>query len=126
MYQASENMYEEFDKVCVIMEGRMIYLGLASQAKSYFEDLGFLANERQTTPDFLVGVTDKSARAFRPGYELRAPKTADELAQAYLKSDVFAEQARSIEEAESRQSAKASEAYRSNVRAEQAKHARSS
>ena len=54
IYQASENIYQLFDKVCVIGEGRMFYFGPSQSARKYFEDLGYYADSRQTTSDFLV------------------------------------------------------------------------
>ena len=54
IYQASENLYQLFDKVCVIGEGRMFYFGPSQDARKYFEDLGYYADPRQTTSDFLV------------------------------------------------------------------------
>jgi len=54
IYQAAESLYEHFDKVCVIYEGRMVYFGHADKARQYFIDLGFEPADRQTTPDFLV------------------------------------------------------------------------
>ena len=33
LYQASENLYELFDKVCVIYEGKMAYFGPANRAR---------------------------------------------------------------------------------------------
>lgn len=41
LYQAGEGIYELMDKVLLIEEGRMLYQGPASEAKAYFEDLGF-------------------------------------------------------------------------------------
>ena len=40
IYQAGESLYQYFDKVCVIYEGRMAYFGRADQAKQYFIDMG--------------------------------------------------------------------------------------
>jgi len=40
LYQAGESLYEHFDKVCVIYEGRMVYYGPVSQAKEYFMEMG--------------------------------------------------------------------------------------
>jgi ATP-binding cassette subfamily G (WHITE) protein 2 (SNQ2) len=54
LYQASERLYDLFDKVCVIAEGKMIYFGSAKLAKCYFINMGFEPQNRQTTPDFLV------------------------------------------------------------------------
>ena len=40
IYQAGELLYEYFDKVCVIYEGRMAYYGPASEARQYFINMG--------------------------------------------------------------------------------------
>ena len=57
LYQASENIYSQFDKVMVIDQGRQVFLGPAREARQYFESLGFLPKPRQTTPDYLTGCT---------------------------------------------------------------------
>ena len=54
IYQAGESLYELFDKVCVVYEGRMAYFGPANKARQYFIDLGYEPANRQTTADFLV------------------------------------------------------------------------
>lgn len=54
IYQAGEPLYELFDKVCVIYEGRMAYFGPANRARQYFVDMGYTPAHRQTTADFLV------------------------------------------------------------------------
>lgn len=54
IYQAGESLYELFDKVCVINEGRMAYFGPADRARQYFIDMGYEPANRQTTADFLV------------------------------------------------------------------------
>lgn len=55
LYQASENIYSQFDKVMVIDEGRQVFFGAAREARAYFEGLGFKEKPRQTTPDYLTG-----------------------------------------------------------------------
>lgn len=52
-YQASENIYNLFDKVLVFDKGKMIYFGPTKEAKQYFLDLGFVCEPRKSTPDFL-------------------------------------------------------------------------
>ena len=89
VYQASENVYDHFDKVCVVYEGRMAYYGPASLARQYFIDMGYQPANRQTTPDFLVAVTDPKARTPREGYENRVPRTPDEFAEHYRQSNVW-------------------------------------
>ncbi|KAI2609057.1 ABC-2 type transporter-domain-containing protein [Hypoxylon fragiforme] len=86
LYQAGEGIYELMDKVLVIDQGRQIFSGPAKDAKQYFIDLGFECPERQTTADFLTAVTDPRERRFRPGFEDRAPKTPEELEEAFRKS----------------------------------------
>ena len=54
IYQAGESLYEHFDKVCIIYEGRMAYFGSARKARQYFIDMGYQPANRQTTADFLV------------------------------------------------------------------------
>ncbi|KAI8299766.1 ZEB2-regulated ABC transporter 1 [Colletotrichum sp. SAR11_59] len=86
IYQAPQSAYDLFDKVTVLYEGRQIYFGRIEQAKSYFEDMGFLCPERQTTPDFLTSMTSPSERRIRPGYENMTPRTPDEFAARWKAS----------------------------------------
>jgi ABC-type multidrug transport system ATPase subunit len=57
LYQASENIYRQFDNVMVIDRGHQVYYGPASEARAYFEGLGFALRPRQTTADYLTGCT---------------------------------------------------------------------
>ncbi|KAJ7856447.1 pleiotropic drug resistance ABC transporter [Mycena olivaceomarginata] len=81
--------------VAVISEGRMVYFGPADQAREYFMGLGYVPQaERQTTPDFIVSVTDAAGRIVRPGLtpaeEQARPRTSAELAQRFLESPIMA------------------------------------
>jgi ATP-binding cassette subfamily G (WHITE) protein 2 (SNQ2) len=58
LYQAGEGIYEQFDKVLVIDEGRQIFFGPVAEARQYFVSLGFRDLPRQTTADYLTGCTD--------------------------------------------------------------------
>ncbi|KAI9836324.1 MAG: hypothetical protein M1837_003412 [Sclerophora amabilis] len=90
MYQASENIFDLFDKVMVIDEGRMCYLGPTKDARAYFEGLGFKEKPRQTTPDYLTGCTDDFEREYKPGRsEADAPASAADLEKAFNDS-IFA------------------------------------
>ncbi|KAL5529897.1 SNQ2_4 [Sanghuangporus sanghuang] len=95
-YQASELLYELFDKVCVIYEGRMVYYGLANIARQYFIDQGWQPANRQTTPDFLTSITDPNARTVCEGFENRVPRTADEMALAFQRHPLAEENRRQI------------------------------
>lgn len=89
LYQASENLYNLFDKVMLIEEGKCAYFGRTEDAKAYFEGLGFECPPRWTTSDFLTSVGDPHARRIRSGWEHRIPRSSVEFQKAYLASDAF-------------------------------------
>ncbi|EIM21935.1 P-loop containing nucleoside triphosphate hydrolase protein [Wallemia mellicola CBS 633.66] len=89
LYQAGEGIYELFDKVCVVDEGRCIYYGPANEACSYFESIGFYKPPRQTSADFLTSVTDIHERIIKPGWGNRAPRTPEELEKVYKNSQYY-------------------------------------
>ncbi|OWP03796.1 hypothetical protein B2J93_2641 [Marssonina coronariae] len=87
LYQASENIYKQFDKVLVIDDGREVYFGPANEARAYFESLGFKEKPRQTSPDFLTGCTDQFEREYDEGRSSEnAPHSPETLAEAFSKS----------------------------------------
>lgn len=84
LYQASETIYRQFDKVLVIDSGRQVYFGPTKAARSYFESLGFKEKPRQTTPDYLTGCTDEYEREYAPGRgPENAPSSPETLVQAF-------------------------------------------
>ncbi|KAF5011625.1 hypothetical protein FDECE_2288 [Fusarium decemcellulare] len=85
-YQSPQAAYDLFDKVTLLYEGRQIFFGRADQAKQYFIDLGFECPARQTTPDFLTSMTAPGERLIRPGFETKAPRTADDFVSAWESS----------------------------------------
>ncbi|KAJ5306099.1 hypothetical protein N7508_005114 [Penicillium antarcticum] len=88
-YQASQSIYDVFDKVIVLYEGHQVYFGTASGAKSYFEEQGWDCPTRQTTGDFLTSVTNPQERKAKPGMENRVPRTPEEFEAAWLKSPQY-------------------------------------
>ncbi|KAI1075018.1 ABC-2 type transporter-domain-containing protein [Whalleya microplaca] len=90
IYQASQPAYDVFDKVALLYEGRQIYFGYKDDAKKYFTDLGYHCPERQTTADFLTSLTNPSERIVQPGCEKTVPRTPDEFAEAWKKSETRA------------------------------------
>lgn len=87
IYQASQSIYDIFDKVVVLYEGRQIYFGSTKSAKEFFVNMGFVCTERATTGDFLTSLTNPAERIVREGFEHRVPRTPDEFAAAWQKSD---------------------------------------
>ncbi|KAL5606923.1 hypothetical protein BROUX41_003299 [Berkeleyomyces rouxiae] len=89
IYQASQAIYDLFDKAVVLYEGRQIYFGPASTAKDYFERMGWFCPARQTVGDFLTSVTNPGERQAREGYENRVPRTADDFERYWLESPEY-------------------------------------
>ncbi|KAG9229650.1 putative ABC transporter G family member 11 [Amylocarpus encephaloides] len=92
LYQASENIYKQFDKVLVIDSGKEVYFGPGKEARAYFEGLGFKEKPRQTTPDYLTGCTDEFERDYAEGRSAdNAPHSPETLAQAFKDSKISAD-----------------------------------
>lgn len=90
LYQASENIYNLFDKVMVIDEGRQVYFGPVAEARAYFEGLGFLPRPRQTTPDYVTGCTDAYEREYQEGRSAANAPHSPETLEAAFKESKFA------------------------------------
>jgi ABC-type multidrug transport system ATPase subunit/ABC-type multidrug transport system permease subunit len=87
LYQASENIYRQFDKVLVIDAGKQVYFGPATEARAYFEGLGFAPRPRQTTPDYVTGCTDEFEREYAQGRSAEnAPHSPETLEKAFKES----------------------------------------
>ena len=97
LYQAGESLYDLFDKVLLIDEGKCLYYGSTEEAATYFENLGFRRPQRWTTADFLTSVTDPHERQVREGCERRIPRSTDQFETAYKKSPVFEANLRDIQ-----------------------------
>lgn len=102
LYQAGESLYNMVDKVLLIEKGQCLYYGAADGAKQYFVDLGFDCPERWTTADFLTSVTDPHERSVRKGWEDRIPRSAEDFAQVYRRSDAYKRNLADIAEFETR------------------------
>ncbi|KAI0890676.1 BcatrD protein [Annulohypoxylon maeteangense] len=90
LYQAGEDIYDLFDKVTVIHEGRQIYFGRTRDAKKYFTDLGFIAPPRSTSPEFLTSITRPiGLRPQTTEDYVFPPRTAAEFAEAWKDSSEY-------------------------------------
>ena len=87
IYQASQSIYDIFDKVVVLYEGRQIYFGSTTAAKVFFVDMGFHCAERAITGDFLTSLTNPVERIVREGFEHLVPRTPDEFAARWQQSE---------------------------------------
>jgi hypothetical protein len=89
IYQASQAIYDVFDKVMVLYEGREIYFGPTNSVKGYFQEMGWDCPARQTTGDFLTSVTNHKERKPRRGYETRVPRTPDDFEKYWRVSQAY-------------------------------------
>ncbi len=86
LYQAGENLFNEFDKVTLLYLGRQIFFGKTTEAKKYFEDMGFKCTPQQTTADFLTAITDPSARRVKAGWESQVPRSPEDFVRLWKNS----------------------------------------
>ncbi|KAI5241291.1 putative ABC multidrug transporter [Aureobasidium subglaciale] len=125
IYQASQQIYELFDKAIVLYEGRCIYYGSAPKARAFFEKQGWQCDQRQTTGDFLTGLTNPSERKVRKGMENKVPRTPEEFEKNWLESSAYKAMVNGIDEHEKSVSGeKMVEAFRENKGEAQADHTR--
>jgi ABC-type multidrug transport system ATPase subunit len=96
IYQASQSIYDVFDKVVVLYEGRQVFYGPASKAKAYFEEQGWDCPPRQTTGDFLTSITNPQERRAKAGFEGRVPRTSEDFEKAWLQSAEYQQLQREI------------------------------
>lgn len=93
LYQAGNQISDQFDKIMLLSEGRCLYFGPAKDARAYFVGLGYRDLPRQTTADYLSGCTDVNERQFADGRdENNVPSTPEALEEAYKNSEVCRQQ----------------------------------
>ncbi|GME34398.1 ABC transporter-like protein [Neofusicoccum parvum] len=98
LYQASQAIYDLFDKVTVLYEGKQIFFGSTTRAQRFFEEMGWDCPPRQTTADFLTSVTNPIERKPRKGMEDHVPRTAEDFKKYWESSEDFKALCRGIEE----------------------------
>lgn len=126
IYQASQAIYDEFDKAVVLYEGRQIYFGPCEDAKQYFVDMGWECPPRQTTGDFLTSVTNPSERKAREGYENKVPRTPEEFERYWKESQTHKDLIEEIKDHEEEFpiGGKTLEQFKASHKGMQAKHQR--
>ncbi|CAI4034881.1 hypothetical protein SMKI_12G0170 [Saccharomyces mikatae IFO 1815] len=126
IYQASENIYETFDKVTVLYAGRQVFYGKATEAKNYFESMGYLCPPRQSTAEYLTAITDPNGlHEIKPGLRDQVPHTAEEFEKYWLNSPEYACLQREIQKSKHEVNAeKTKKAYNESMAQEKSKGAR--
>ncbi|KAJ9114521.1 hypothetical protein QFC20_001394 [Naganishia adeliensis] len=88
LYQASDSLWDLFDKVLLIDAGKLVYFGPTEDAIKYFEEtVGFERQPRQTATDYLNSCTDPVARKPKEGFEGKVPTSPEEMAKRWQESD---------------------------------------
>lgn len=98
LYQAGNGIYDQFDKLCVIAGGRVIYYGPRQEARGYFEALGFEHMDGANTADYCTAVTALDERKIFDGWDKPVPKTPAEFAEIYQQSDIASRMRQEVEE----------------------------
>ncbi|CAO3587861.1 unnamed protein product [Absidia cylindrospora] len=123
LYQASNNIYNLFDKVLLLDEGYCVYFGPGNRAKEYFEGLGFYCPPRKSLPDFLTGLCNPLEREIKPGFESSAPKHALDFQERYYKSDIHKQMMAELQDYEQQlQQDRQAEVFKDAVSQEHQKH----
>lgn len=91
LYQAGNGIYNLFDKVLVLDEGKQIYYGPRAQARPFMEELGFVCDDSANVADFLTGTVVPTERKIKPGFEAQFPRTAVAIRERYEQSSIKAE-----------------------------------
>jgi ATP-binding cassette, subfamily G (WHITE), member 2, SNQ2 len=120
LYQAGNGIYNLFDKVLVIDEGKQIYYGPLKQARPFMEDLGFYCDDGANVADYLTGVTVLSERKIREGFE-SFPRTAVEIRAVYENSTIKKEMEVEYKYPTSEEAKSRTEDFRVGVQHEKAK-----
>lgn len=100
LYQPGDSLVEIYDKVTILYAGHQIWFGDLSDAKRFFQDMGFLCGPRETTAEFLTSITDPVARQVRSGFEERVPRTPEEFVSRWKESVYYQRLMAEIEEHE--------------------------
>ncbi|KAJ5350438.1 hypothetical protein N7541_008165 [Penicillium brevicompactum] len=122
LYQAGNGIYNLFDKVLVLDEGKQIYYGPAAAAKPFMEDLGFVYTDGANVGDFLTGLTVPTERQIKPGFEHKFPRNADAILAEYQKSSTYQQMVAAYDYPDTETSRDRTEAFKESVAWEKSKH----
>ncbi|TVY36705.1 Multidrug resistance protein, partial [Lachnellula occidentalis] len=126
IYQASQAIYDQFDKAVVLYEGRQIYFGPCNEARQYFIQMGYECPPRQTTGDFLTSVTNPSERKARKNFQGKIPRTSEDFENYWKQSKQYAALKKEISDHEEQypMGGKTLETFQESRKGMQSKHVR--
>ncbi|EOA88814.1 uncharacterized protein SETTUDRAFT_159994 [Exserohilum turcica Et28A] len=118
LYQAGNGIYDLFDKVLVLDQGKQIYYGPRKEARPFMESLGFACGDGANVADYLTGVTVPSERQIKPGFENSFPRNDTEIQNAYAQSTVKAKMDRELDYPSTDEAKANTETFVNSVKAE--------
>lgn len=87
------DVFSQFDTVCVLDGGQLLYFGPRDKAEEWFKSLGFIRPPQRSVPDFIATIANPDMRAeYLPshvdtaGLEQQPPVTPEEFGQRFAKS----------------------------------------
>jgi ABC-type multidrug transport system ATPase subunit len=126
LYQAGNGIYDLFDKVLVLDEGKQVYYGPMEQARPFMESQGFVCLEGANVADYLTGVTVPSERQVNPHFENRFPRNNIELEKAYRESPLKATMDLELGYPNTEEAKSNTETFRNAITLDKSKHLRKS
>ena len=121
LYQAGNGIYDLFDKVLVLDQGKQIYYGPRKEARPFMEAFGFICADSANVADFLTGVTVPTERKIREGFEHRFPRTANAIRDLYEKSDVKSRMERELRFPDTEEAMVATQQFKQSISGDKAK-----
>src|SRR5690242_10921331 len=122
LYQAGNGIYDLFDKVLVLDEGKQVFYGPLEQARPFMESQGFICLDGANVADYLTGVTVPSERQIMPGFESRFPRNNIELEKAYRESPIKATMDRELDYPSSQEAKLNTETFLQAISLDKSKH----
>lgn len=89
LYQAGNGIYNLFDKVLILDEGKETFYGPLAEARPFMEGLGFICEPGANVADYLTGVTIPSERKIQHEKRDKFPRTASAVREAYEATSLF-------------------------------------
>lgn len=89
LYQAGNGIYDLFDKVLILDEGKETYFGPMKEARPFMEELGFVCEDGANVADFLTGVTIPSERKIINEKRDSCPKNAHDIRKRYEETQIY-------------------------------------
>lgn len=83
IHQPSSQVFEMFDKICLLADGKLAFLGTIPEAINFFDGLGFPLPENFNPADHFI-----STLAIEPGKLRKSKALINNICQAFVESDL--------------------------------------